>query len=162
MDEDVACTGTKFSLERRSESSTARLTTTTTDGAAGAAARRGGNRSRSARPLTGQLPEAAAAGGSGGAGVPRTTIEAGAVHGQTKYEGNKSEAASGDRAMLLEGPLDYRHMYINMSGLVVSAGPFTRAGVTCPAALGFSFAAGTTDGECVYCGLLFLCFRVGA
>lgn len=33
-----------------------------------------------------------------------------------------------------------------MTQVIVKKGPYTRAGRTCPAAMGFSFAAGTTDG----------------
>ena len=34
-----------------------------------------------------------------------------------------------------------------MTHIEVAESNFTRAGKTCPAAMGFSFAAGTTDGE---------------
>lgn len=34
-----------------------------------------------------------------------------------------------------------------MTGLEVKQSNYTQAGKTCPAAMGFSFAAGTTDGE---------------
>ncbi|KAF6266801.1 neutral ceramidase [Scenedesmus sp. NREL 46B-D3] len=46
----------------------------------------------------------------------------------------------------VSGPIDFRHTYVNMSGVAVRASRWTRAGVTCPPAMGFSFAAGTTDG----------------
>jgi len=42
--------------------------------------------------------------------------------------------------------LDYRHSWLDMRNVSVLATPFTRAGRTCRAAMGFSFAAGTTDG----------------
>ena len=45
------------------------------------------------------------------------------------------------------GPVDFRHAFIDMSRVEVRASNYTRAGRTCPAAMGFSFAAGTTDGE---------------
>lgn len=48
----------------------------------------------------------------------------------------------------LKGKVDYRHTYLDFSNLEVSL-PKARGGElvkTCPAALGFSFAAGTTDG----------------
>lgn len=48
---------------------------------------------------------------------------------------------------VLIGPVDFRHVFLNMSGLATQGSDFTRAGRTCPAAMGFSFAAGTTDGE---------------
>eukprot|EP00775_Hariotina_reticulata_P010279 gene10279-10438_t len=48
--------------------------------------------------------------------------------------------------MMVSGPIDYRHIFINMSNTLVQPSPWTRGGRTCPAAMGFSFAAGTTDG----------------
>jgi Neutral/alkaline non-lysosomal ceramidase, N-terminal len=44
------------------------------------------------------------------------------------------------------GPIESRHAYVNMADLEVRASERTAAGRTCPAAMGFSFAAGTTDG----------------
>ncbi|KAL7589865.1 hypothetical protein Lser_V15G36679 [Lactuca serriola] len=45
----------------------------------------------------------------------------------------------------LTGKIDYRHVYLNFTNIKVSlAGG--RSGMTCPAALGPGFAAGTTDG----------------
>lgn len=44
------------------------------------------------------------------------------------------------------GAIQYRHQYLDMSNQVVEASNWTRAGRTCSAAMGFSFAAGTTDG----------------
>ena len=44
------------------------------------------------------------------------------------------------------GPIDFRHAFLDMTKVTVKEGPYTRAGRTCPAAMGFSFAAGTTDG----------------
>ncbi|GAV74492.1 Ceramidase_alk domain-containing protein [Cephalotus follicularis] len=49
----------------------------------------------------------------------------------------------------LEGKVDYRHAYVNFSQLEVTLpkqGGGSEVVKTCPAALGFSFAAGTTDG----------------
>ncbi|KAG2690739.1 hypothetical protein I3760_09G204300 [Carya illinoinensis] len=49
----------------------------------------------------------------------------------------------------LTGKVDYRHAYLNFSNLGVSlpkVGGGHEVSKTCPAALGFSFAAGTTDG----------------
>lgn len=48
----------------------------------------------------------------------------------------------------LSGPVDYRHVFLNMSNITVAPSPWTRAGHTCPPAMGMSFAAGTTDGLC--------------
>lgn len=44
------------------------------------------------------------------------------------------------------GDVEYRHAYLDMTNITVEASNYTRAGRTCPAAMGFSFAAGTTDG----------------
>jgi hypothetical protein len=44
------------------------------------------------------------------------------------------------------GPVQAAHAYVDMSRVRVAAGNWTRAGRTCPPAMGFSFAAGTTDG----------------
>lgn len=49
----------------------------------------------------------------------------------------------------ISGPLDYRHMYIDISNMEVDESEVTHAGHTCLGAMGYSFAAGTTDGECV-------------
>ncbi|KAK9986015.1 hypothetical protein SO802_030966 [Lithocarpus litseifolius] len=49
----------------------------------------------------------------------------------------------------LKGKVDYRHAYLNFSSLEVSlpkVGGGQEVVKTCPAAMGFSFAAGTTDG----------------
>nr|GMD64395.1 neutral ceramidase-like [Ipomoea batatas] len=49
----------------------------------------------------------------------------------------------------LKGKIDYRHTYLNFSNLEVTIpkeGGGTEVVKTCPAAMGFAFAAGTTDG----------------
>ncbi|KAL2486380.1 Neutral/alkaline non-lysosomal ceramidase [Abeliophyllum distichum] len=49
----------------------------------------------------------------------------------------------------LKGKIDYRHTYLNFSNLEVTIskqGGGTKVVKTCPAAMGFAFAAGTTDG----------------
>lgn len=46
----------------------------------------------------------------------------------------------------IRGPIQYRHAFLDMRGLRVEASDFTRAGRTCKPAMGFAFAAGTTDG----------------
>ncbi len=46
----------------------------------------------------------------------------------------------------MAGGIEYRHVYLDMSAQEVEASNWTRTGRTCPAAMGFSFAAGTTDG----------------
>jgi len=45
------------------------------------------------------------------------------------------------------GPIDYRHMFIPISSMWVPEGRFHRKGHTCEGAMGYSFAAGTTDGK---------------
>jgi neutral ceramidase len=45
----------------------------------------------------------------------------------------------------LNGPVAFRHSFVNMANLTVHLKNGT-AVQTCPAALGYSFAAGTTDG----------------
>ncbi|CAN0926400.1 Neutral ceramidase 2 [Linum grandiflorum] len=46
----------------------------------------------------------------------------------------------------LKGKIDYRHEYVDMSNLEVAMGNDGEVVKTCPAAMGFAFAAGTTDG----------------
>ena len=49
----------------------------------------------------------------------------------------------------LTGKVDFRHSYVDFSHLEVSLnkqGGVTEVVKTCPAAMGFAFAAGTTDG----------------
>lgn len=46
----------------------------------------------------------------------------------------------------IRGPIQYRHAFLDMRGLRVDASNFTRAGTACKPAMGFAFAAGTTDG----------------
>lgn len=48
----------------------------------------------------------------------------------------------------IKGKVDFRHAYIDFSQLKVnvSSGGTSNVGKTCPAAMGFSFTAGTTDG----------------
>ncbi len=47
----------------------------------------------------------------------------------------------------LSGPIDYRHTFLDMRSIQVEPSNFTQAGTTCKPAMGFAFAAGTTDGE---------------
>lgn len=54
---------------------------------------------------------------------------------------------SSDSEHAVTGPIDYRHVFIDITNMEVQASTFTRAGRTCPGAMGYSFAAGTTDGE---------------
>jgi hypothetical protein len=47
----------------------------------------------------------------------------------------------------IAGPIAYNHMFVDMTNVEVAATEFTHAGHTCVGAMGYSFAAGTTDGE---------------
>ena len=46
----------------------------------------------------------------------------------------------------VSGAVESMHVYLDMSNVTVRASETTRAGTTCKPAMGFSFAAGTTDG----------------
>ena len=46
----------------------------------------------------------------------------------------------------VSGAVESMHVYLDMSNVTVRASEATRAGTTCKPAMGFSFAAGTTDG----------------
>ncbi|KAK9901622.1 hypothetical protein WJX75_005298 [Coccomyxa subellipsoidea] len=64
-----------------------------------------------------------------------------------RRQSNKAQSLWEDNGSLdISGSVDYRHMFLDMSSIIVEASNFTRAGRTCRAAMGFSFAAGTTDG----------------
>lgn len=47
----------------------------------------------------------------------------------------------------ISGPIAYNHMFVDMTNTEVAATEFTHAGHTCVGAMGYSFAAGTTDGK---------------
>lgn len=55
-------------------------------------------------------------------------------------------SATADDVLLLGG-ISYRHTWVDMSNTAVTASRFTSRGKTCVAAFGYSFAAGTADGE---------------
>jgi len=46
----------------------------------------------------------------------------------------------------LKGGISFRHTFVNMANLTVELVDEDRLVHTCPAALGYSFASGTTDG----------------
>lgn len=46
----------------------------------------------------------------------------------------------------MSGSIESRHIFLDMRNITVEKSSFTRAGKTCKPAMGFSFAAGTTDG----------------
>lgn len=64
-------------------------------------------------------------------------------HKQYTHAGDLMDAAAGEAA--LEGPVDYRHLFIDMTKQTVALEDGT-TGTTCPPAMGYAFAAGTTDG----------------
>ena len=62
---------------------------------------------------------------------------------------DKGEAvgdADGGTLQPVSGAIESMHVYLDMSNVTVRASSKTRAGKTCKPAMGFSFAAGTTDG----------------
>lgn len=54
--------------------------------------------------------------------------------------------SSGSSKKILTGAIEYKHKFLDMSNVIVEKSKYTRAGKTCTPALGYSFAAGTTDG----------------
>ncbi|GMH38629.1 hypothetical protein BSKO_06513 [Bryopsis sp. KO-2023] len=58
----------------------------------------------------------------------------------------KAEELYGSAVEEINGTVDFRHTYLDMSNVVVEEDEFGPAGKTCPPAMGYSFAAGTTDG----------------
>lgn len=62
-----------------------------------------------------------------------------------KQADKAQELLLGEREVL-GGPIDYRHAFLDMRGIRVRATNFTQPGTTCKPAMGFAFAAGTTDG----------------
>jgi hypothetical protein len=65
---------------------------------------------------------------------------------------------------MLAGDIDFRHAFLDMSAISVESSNYTQAGKTCRAAMGFSFAAGTTDGAHMHgpCFSLDLCHAIYA
>ncbi|KAH7314758.1 hypothetical protein KP509_21G019100 [Ceratopteris richardii] len=72
------------------------------------------------------------------------------IIGQRQFE--KAAALFGSATKKLAGKIDYRHTYVDFSKVTVNLSSTSSEGrkgnifKTCPAAVGFSFAAGTTDG----------------
>ncbi|KAH7651492.1 Ceramidase protein [Dioscorea alata] len=77
-----------------------------------------------------------------GPGYP-DEFESTRIIGEKQY--NKAVDLFNTATEEVEGKVDYRHTYINMSSISVSDGG-AEVARTCPAAMGFAFAAGTTDG----------------
>eukprot|EP00887_Chlorella_sp_A99_P008094 scaffold12.g8094.t1 len=63
-----------------------------------------------------------------------------------RAQADAAQALFGADGAAVRGPIEYRHAFLDMRGLEVAASAFTRAGATCKPAMGFAFAAGTTDG----------------
>ncbi|EFC45983.1 predicted protein [Naegleria gruberi] len=83
-----------------------------------------------------------------GKGPGKTDYDSTKIIGRQQFE--KALKLYNDKAnsIVLSGPIDFRHTHLNMSDITV--GPkYTstgQVGKTCKGALGYSFAAGTTDG----------------
>lgn len=61
-------------------------------------------------------------------------------------QADKAQALLTGDLEALSGAIEYRHTFLDMRNIQVEASNFTRAGTTCKPAMGFAFAAGTTDG----------------
>ncbi|KJE90898.1 neutral/alkaline nonlysosomal ceramidase [Capsaspora owczarzaki ATCC 30864] len=55
-----------------------------------------------------------------------------------------AQALYANASTLVQGAIDYRHVYLDITNLTVNYN--NRSGQTCPPAMGYAFAAGTTDG----------------
>lgn len=62
--------------------------------------------------------------------------------------GAPGEIPSDILSLELDGPVEFRHTFLDMRSIQVVASEHTREGRTCLPAMGMAFAAGTTDGEC--------------
>ena len=67
------------------------------------------------------------------------------IIGTKQYEHAAELMAQAADADVLSGPVDYRHLFIDMTKQTVQLDDGT-TGTTCPPAMGYAFAAGTTDG----------------
>jgi hypothetical protein len=71
-------------------------------------------------------------------------IEATELNGRKQHDkARKLWAAAGTP---VTGAVGGRHVWVDMTNVTVEPGKFNGPGKTCPAAMGFAFAAGTTDG----------------
>lgn len=77
-------------------------------------------------------------------GPGKDMFESTKIIGRKQFEVAVSLLEKNDTAKL-KGGVAYRHAFINMANLSVALENGT-VGCTCPAALGYSFAGGTTDG----------------
>jgi neutral ceramidase len=77
-------------------------------------------------------------------GPGKTDVESTRIIGER--QAREAEKLFTDAREALHGPIEYRHVFVDFSQLPVAA-EFTGAGLqrTCPSALGYSFAAGSTE-----------------
>ena len=66
------------------------------------------------------------------------------IIGQMQYA--KAKMLFDTAKIRLNGPVRYIHKFVDMSQIQIYNSKGDIAGMTCPAAMGYSFAAGTTDG----------------
>uniref|UniRef100_UPI00398EB897 neutral ceramidase n=1 Tax=Pristiophorus japonicus TaxID=55135 RepID=UPI00398EB897 len=77
------------------------------------------------------------------AGPGRDMFESTAIIGRNIY--NKAKELSRTATREIKGPVNFAHQWVNMTDVIVQFNS-THTGRTCKPALGYSFAAGTTDG----------------
>ncbi|XP_048407238.1 neutral ceramidase isoform X2 [Stegostoma tigrinum] len=77
------------------------------------------------------------------AGPGKDMFESTAIIGQHVY--NKAKELSRTASREIKGPVNFAHQWVNMTSVTVEFNS-THSGHTCKPALGYSFAAGTTDG----------------
>ncbi|XP_048464909.1 neutral ceramidase [Rhincodon typus] len=77
------------------------------------------------------------------AGPGKDMFESTAIIGQHIY--NKAKELSRTATREIKGPVNFAHQWVNMTSVTVEFNS-THSGHTCKPALGYSFAAGTTDG----------------
>ncbi|XP_067928442.1 uncharacterized protein [Watersipora subatra] len=79
-------------------------------------------------------------------GPGRDMFESTLIIGAKQYEKAKELYKQANiTGLRLSGPVDFRHQYVDMSNYKFQL-PTGKNVTTCPAAMGYSFAAGTTDG----------------
>ncbi|XP_078269304.1 neutral ceramidase isoform X2 [Rhinoraja longicauda] len=76
-------------------------------------------------------------------GPGRDMFESTAIIGRSIY--NKAQELSRTATREIKGPINFAHQWVNMTDVTVQFNS-THKGHTCKPALGYSFAAGTTDG----------------
>ncbi|XP_078422053.1 neutral ceramidase isoform X2 [Cetorhinus maximus] len=78
------------------------------------------------------------------AGPGRDMFESTAIIGRHIY--NKAKELSRTATREIKGPINFAHQWVNMTDVTVQFNSTHNRGHTCKPALGYSFAAGTTDG----------------